>query len=129
MNEVKQEVEAPEAEQTPETAAEAPAAAPVAKSKSSDDEKPKKPKRAAGAPIQLSVPFPLSTGALRGAALVAAVSGLSAASFGFTQLRPKYTPAPVLAPLAADRPVFDLLQRGAGTEITQIGRASCRERV
>ena len=116
MNEGKQEVEALEAEQTPEDAAEVLAAPPATDSDSSDGDGGSM--RAEKAPIVIRVPFPLSTGAVRGAALLAVISGLSSASFGFTQLRPKYTPAPMLAPLAEDRPVFDLLQQGAGTQVT-----------
>ncbi|MBT5533388.1 hypothetical protein HOK31_10035, partial [Candidatus Poribacteria bacterium] len=105
MNESKQEVEAQGVEPTSEdtgTGAAAPGGA------TSDDETKPEAKKSSG-PLVLSVPFPMSTGAIRGAALLAVVGGLSSASFGFTQLRPVYVPTPPLPALAPDRSGFDAL--------------------
>lgn len=117
MNEPKPEVEAQEAEQTPQdTGAVTAETSSTAKSSSADDKSEKKKKT--GGPLEISLPFPMTTGAIRGAALLAVVGGLSSASFGFTQLRPVYTIIPDLAELPADRPAFDMmLIPGAGSAV------------
>lgn len=107
MNEPKQEVEAQEVEQTPKDSG-APAAPSAAAKPSSGTDKAEGTKKTGG-PLEISLPFPMSTGAIRGAALLAVVGGLSSASFGFTQLRPVYNVMPVLEELPPDRPAFEML--------------------
>ena len=106
MNEPTQEVEAQDVEPTAEDV-DTGATAPVGPKSGDEDTEAvaKKP----GGPLMLSLPFPMSTGAIRGAALLAVVGGLSSASFGFTQLRPVYIPTPELPALEPDRSGFDLL--------------------
>ena len=116
MNEPTQEVEAQDVQPTAEDV-DTGATEPVGPKSGDEDTEAaaKKP----GGPLVLSLPFPMSTGAIRGAALLAVVGGLSSASFGFTQLRPVYIPTPELPALEPDRSGFDMLLK-PGTSASSI---------